>query len=297
MSVIAVRDIELHYELHGTDGPVILLIHGLGSSGRDWEHQVGELAARYRVLTVDLRGHGKTSRQGPITIAAFAADLAELLDGLALAPVYVTGISMGTAVAFQLALDRPDLALGVVIINGGPVGLSSANPLHQRELEQRIAAVNALGMHGFGERLAERLLPAADHEPMRRIFVDRWAANDPAMYLASLGAMVDWTVWHRIWALTVPCGVIAGDRDYTPISFKEAYIRELPEAELVVIADSGHMTTHDQPRALSAAILRFVDQWSRQLDRPCPDAPSQRVLGSCAAPQPPGPQLESPGVG
>lgn len=262
MPMICVRDIELYYELHGDDGPVILLVHGLGSSLADWEHQIDELARRYRVLSVDLRGHGKSSRRGPITIADFAADLHALLTALDLRSVYLAGISMGTAVAFQLALDYPENVVGIVIINGGPMGPSSTDPVHRSEIQMRISAVELHGMRRMGELLASRLLPAPAHAPMRETFVERWATNDPAMYLESLGAMVDWSVRDRLASLAIPCGVITGDRDYTPISFKEEYMRDLPRSELVVIADSGHMTTHDQPSALTAAILRFIDQWT-----------------------------------
>src|SRR6476469_6693578 len=102
MAKASVRDIEIHYELHGDRGPFILLVHGLGSSLRDWEHQVTDLATRYRVLTADLRGHGETSRTGPITMADFAADLHALLGALGIRSAYVVGISLGASVAFQI---------------------------------------------------------------------------------------------------------------------------------------------------------------------------------------------------
>src|SRR5690348_5975165 len=114
MPKISVRDIEMNYELHGNDGPIVLLVHGLGSSLRDWEHQIADLAARYRVLTVDLRGHGQTSLEGPITMADFAADLRALLAVLEIRSAYVVGISLGAGVAFQLALDFPELVDGLV---------------------------------------------------------------------------------------------------------------------------------------------------------------------------------------
>ena len=117
---------ELYYELHGAQrATCVLLIHGLGSSARDWEHQIDALAARYRVLTVDLRAHGRSARKGPITMAGLASDLAALLRRLEIPRVYAVGISLGSGVAFQLALDHPALVAGVIAINGGPEGPSS----------------------------------------------------------------------------------------------------------------------------------------------------------------------------
>lgn len=260
MAKKSVRDIEIHYELHGVAGPVILLIHGLGSSLRDWEYQVGDLAKRYQVLTIDLRGHGETSRKGPITMAGFAADLRELLAALGIQSAYVIGISLGASVAFQLALDYPEVVDGLVIINGSPEGPSTTNPAHVAELEWRTRSVREHGMRGIGILLADRLLPSPQHEAMRSVFVERWAENDPDLYLASVAAITKWSARDRLASLKAPCLVVCGDQDYTPVSFKEQYLRELPSAELVVIADSRHMTTHDQPQALNSAILRFLDR-------------------------------------
>jgi len=261
--VTSVRDLELYYELHGPPrAPCLLLVHGLGSSARDWEHQIEALAARYRVLAVDLRAHGRSSRRGPITMAGLAGDLAALLRMLELAQVHVVGISLGAGVAFQLAVDHPALVAGVIVINGGPEGPSTANPEHRAGIAWRIETVQQLGMHGLGAQLADRLFPDARFAPTREAFVERWVRNDAAFYLETFEAIIDWSVRHRLATLAVPCGVITGDRDYTPVAYKREYASELRDAEVVVIEQSGHMTTHDQPAALNAAILGFVDRWS-----------------------------------
>jgi 3-oxoadipate enol-lactonase len=262
MPIRSIRDIEIHYELHGTRGPVVLLIHGLGSSLRDWENQIAALATDYRVLTVDLRGHGQSSRKGAITIANFAADLKALLAALDFSSAHFAGISMGASVAFQVAVDYPELVDGLLIINGGPEGPSTDNPAHVAELAWRIQAVREQGMRGIGRSLAERLLPAPEQAADRASFVERWAQNDPEMYLASLAALTNWTTRDRLGSIRCPCAVISGDHDYTPVAYKESYLRELPRAELVVIPDSGHMTTHDQPLALNLALLRSLHQWT-----------------------------------
>ena len=253
----------LYYELHGAQrAPCVLLIHGLGSSALDWEHQIDALTARYRVLAVDLRGHGRSPRRGPITMPGLAADLAALLRRLEIAQVYAVGISLGSGVAFQLALDHPALVAGVIAINGGPEGPSSDNPEHRAAIDWRTETVRGQGMHGLGIALADRLFPGDGFAQTRAVFAQRWNQNDPELYLEAFRAIIDWSVRDRLSTLQVPCGVISADNDYTPIAFKQAYLRELRDAELVVIERSGHMSTHDQPAALNAAILRFVDRWS-----------------------------------
>src|SRR5579859_4812705 len=91
--------VDIHYESTGT-GPAVLLLHGLGSSGRDWEYQIPSLTG-YRVIAPDLRGHGRSSKPGGrYSIAGFAADMAGLLRALGARPAHVVGLSLGGAVAF-----------------------------------------------------------------------------------------------------------------------------------------------------------------------------------------------------
>ena len=86
-------DIRLHYDTTGNGEP-LLLTHGLGSSARDWENQVGYFADRYRVVTPDLRGHGKSDKpSGPYSIPLFTNDIAELVTTLDLGPTHVVGHS------------------------------------------------------------------------------------------------------------------------------------------------------------------------------------------------------------
>lgn len=82
MPKIQSNGINLYYEIHG-EGQPLLLIHGLGSSARDWEMQVDEFAKSFRVITLDLRGHGQSDQpRGPYSLSMFAADTVGLLKGL-----------------------------------------------------------------------------------------------------------------------------------------------------------------------------------------------------------------------
>ena len=79
MPVHNLPDLALYYEVNG-DGPPLLLLHGLGSSSRDWEKQVEWFAKKYQVITPDLRGHGQSDKPpGPYSIRMFAEDMASLI--------------------------------------------------------------------------------------------------------------------------------------------------------------------------------------------------------------------------
>jgi pimeloyl-ACP methyl ester carboxylesterase len=120
MPIISLDYLKLHYEVMG-EGDRILFLHGLGSSGRDWQEQTSFFANRYQVITVDMRGHGESNNPpGAYSIPLFAEDVARLLEVLRTPPVHTVGISMGGMIAFQLAVSNPELVRSLVIVNSSP---------------------------------------------------------------------------------------------------------------------------------------------------------------------------------
>jgi 3-oxoadipate enol-lactonase len=254
---LRIRDIELYYDMMGK-GPPVLLIHGLGSSARDWELQIPAFSQHYRVVAYDVRGHGQSDKPpGPYSLPLYASDAAELMMALEIAPAHVVGISMGGMIAFQLAVSQPELVKSLVIVNSGPE-LVPRSVSERLQVVQRQLVVRLLGMRKMGEILSQRMFPKPEQEELRRVFVERWAENDPRAYLASVRAIVGWSVADRLEEIRCPALIVAADQDYTPLAVKEACAARMPHAELVVIEDSRHGTTADQPEAFNAAVLAFL---------------------------------------
>ena len=259
MSKLHVRDIDLYYEIAGQGQP-ILFIHGLGSSSRDWEPQVAFFAKHYQVVTFDVRGHGQSGKPpGPYSIPLFATDTAELIKSLGIAPAHIIGISMGGMIAFQLAVSAPDLVRSLVIVNSGPEFILRTFKERIGGL-QRLLIVRLLGMRKMGQVLSKRLFPKPEHEELRRVFVERWAENDRRAYSDAMRAIVGWSVSDRLGDIRSPTLVITADEDYAPVSLKEAYVAKMPQAELVVIADSRHATPAERPEQFNEALMAFLSK-------------------------------------
>jgi 3-oxoadipate enol-lactonase len=259
MATLRVNGVELYYEMHGRGEPV-LLIHGLGSSTRDWDPQVPQLSKQFQVITFDVRGHGRSGKpKERYSVKLFADDTAALIRALGVGPVHVVGISMGGMIAFQLAVDAPDLVRSLVIVNSGPA--MPIRTLPQRlMIWTRVAIVRFQGMRKMGEVLAARLLPKPEHASLRAAFIERWAANDPRAYLSALKGLVNWGVLDQLSGLTCPVLVLTADQDYTPIAFKRAYAALLKDAEVVVVDDARHFLPIERPEPFNAAVLTFLER-------------------------------------
>lgn len=250
-------DCSLHYEEYGHGEPVLLL-HGLGSSCLDWEYQIPALSAHYRVIAMDMRGHGRSDKpRERYTIAGFSADVEALIEHLRLGPVHVIGLSMGGMIGFQLAVDQPQLLKSLCIVNSAPQvkvrGVSDFLLLARRWTLARF-----LSMRTVGVALGKMLFPKPEQADLRRKVTERWAKNDKRAYLASMDAIIGWGVLHKVSRITCPTLIVAADHDYTPVALKQAYVKLLRNGRLVVVKDSRHATPLDQPEEFNRIVLEFI---------------------------------------
>ncbi|AGC49242.1 alpha/beta fold family hydrolase [Myxococcus stipitatus DSM 14675] len=266
MSTLQLDGVSLHYEEAGQGIPVLLL-HGLGSSGGDWEWVIPRLANGYRLIVPDARGHGRSSKPpGAYGVPLFARDIAGLCDALGLTRVHVVGLSMGGMMGFQLALDRPDLVRSLVIVNSGPEVV--ARTLKRKfEFTVRRVLLRLLGPKGLAKMLAPRLFPKPEQAALRERVLTGISANDPDAYRRATLGLLGWSVMARLPDIRCPVLAVHSERDYTPLSAKQAYVDLLPHARLHVLTDSGHAAPLDQPGPLTDAVedfLRTVDAGSAQ---------------------------------
>lgn len=245
----------------------MLLIHGLGSCGADWGPQIEHFRQGYRVMTFDLRGHGRSSkpREG-YSIERFARDTAALLDALETGPVHVAGISLGGMVAFQLAVDAPQRVKSMTVVNSGPE--VPARTFKQRlPLYVRLFYIHTLGLRRMAEKIAKRLFPVPGQAELRRRFIERLAGNEKRCYVASLRAIfAGWGVTERLADVRCPVLFIAADQDYTPVELKRSYVDRLPNAGMVVIPDSRHALPMEKPREFNRALADFLTPLAARAD-------------------------------
>ena len=252
-----VKDIEMYYEITG-EGEYLLLIHGLGSSTRDWEEQVPIFSQKYQVITLDLRGHGKTDKpKGPYSMRMFAEDIAELLKKLEIKSIHILGISLGGGIAFQFAVDYPELVKSLIIVNAAiEIPLDSFKM--KLEAFKRIFIVKLVGMKKMGKVLAPRLFIKTEQEDLREKLIERWAENDKKAYLSAMRALIGWSVRDQLDKVKFPTLIIGSDEDYAPTSVKEEYTALLSDAKFIEIKDARHAVPIEKPKEFNEIVMKFL---------------------------------------
>ena len=173
--------------------------------------------------------------------------------------MHLVGISMGGMIGFQLGVDRPELLRSLTIVNSGPE-VKAKSLADCVQIAKRWSLSRLLSLETIAKGLGKLLFPKPEQVELRLKIERRWPRNDKRAYLSSLDAIIGWGVRGQISKITCPTLVVSGDRDYTPVANKQAYVDEMVNARLVVIEDSRHATPMDQPEAFNQQLLHFLTE-------------------------------------
>lgn len=255
---IPVNGIELNYTIEG-DGPWVVMSHSLACSLQMWDPQAEALAARYKVLRFDTRGHGLSAAPpGAYTLDQLADDLHGLLQALKVDRPHFVGLSMGGMIGMTYALRYPGRFRSLVLCDTS----SRLGPQVQPIWDERIRIATEQGM----EPLVEPTLKRWFTEPTvsaRPPVLDRVAAmiraTPPAGYAGCCHAIPKIDVTARLKEIGCPIQIIVGEQDAgTPVEMSRDIQAAAPGAELVVIPNASHLSNLEQPEAFTRALLEFL---------------------------------------
>lgn len=233
----------LHYEIAGDGAETVVLTHGLASSGATWRTLVNALAPRFRVVTWDLRSHGRSeSPDEPCTIATLGADLAAVVAAVG-APAHVLGHSAGGVVAIRFAIDHPELLRTVTL-----VGTSSECNARAVVFYESLAEI---AERDGGEAVLRRLGTGAETAiaPEGR-GVARVARAMASLHTAPLTAELE--------RVRCPALVVVGDKDFLGVGGSVIISRRLPHARLEIVPGRGHPIFHEDPEGFARLVLAFL---------------------------------------
>ena len=222
---VAVNDVELFYRIGG-NGPAILLIHGFSRTGHMWDPFIDQLGERYTVIVPDLPGCGhSTSHPGRFSHRQTARDMFALLDELAVDRIAGIGHSSGAVTLIHMAIQHPDKVEAMVLVAGAhrcPVGARGAiRTLHLEDLPQKHQEY-LWRFHPGGEPQIRAIMAQFRKQ------ADNYEDFDLSPEHLATIATRTLLVW--------------GDRDpFFPVEFALEMYRAMPNAELWVLPNQGHM--------------------------------------------------------
>jgi len=252
----------LQFEVTGReDGPVLVFSHALGGDMSMWDRQVAKLAASYRILRYDMRGHGRSEQPaGSLTLADLAQDVFRLLDHHSIGPVYFCGLSLGGMVGQWLGLNAPHRLAGLVLVDTAPqMGTVET-------WNARIAEIERGGMAAISRSTMERwfTLEFRQREPQTVAHFEAvLSATPPAGYIAT-ARVVQQSVFprtelQRLSAIQVPTLIVTGKHDAaaTPAESQllASYIRHSQYLEL----PASHISPVEASDLFTDALSAFIE--------------------------------------
>ncbi|MBN2148329.1 MAG: alpha/beta hydrolase [Anaerolineales bacterium] len=270
---IEINGLDIHLKVMGQGEPVFVLVHGFGASLYSWHAVMEQFSQIGTVIAYDRPAFGLTERplswegQNPYSPEAQVALLIGLLDHFGAQQAILVGNSAGGTVAMQTTLAYPERVAALILVDpavyagGGTPGwvrpllgtpqMRHLGPLVARQIQARGPELIEMAWHD-----PTRLSPETLELYNKPLQAENW---DRALWELTLASRPSGLA-ERLSELTLPLLVVTGDDDrIVPTADSIRLAGELPDAELVVIPNAGHVPHEEQPEAFMLAVTNF---WS-----------------------------------
>ena len=250
----------INYEERGSGEPLLLLM-GLGAPGAVWELHVQEYEKHFRCLLVDNRGAGDSDQpDGPYTTRQMAEDAVALLDKLAIERVAIAGISMGSGIAQEIAINHPERVSRLALISSW-----SRCDLYTKAVFEHFKDMRACSSPEQFVRLLQLWIfaPGYFNTHAADLLEARSGAATGYMPLAAFKAQCDACIGHdtydRLDQIKAPSLLTVGDADiFTPLRLSEEITRRIPQSSLKVFKGLGHAHHWEDLDAFNQLTTRFL---------------------------------------
>jgi pimeloyl-ACP methyl ester carboxylesterase len=246
----AVDDLVIHYQDEGT-GPTLVLLHGVASHLQTWDGWVEKLAPHYRIIRIDLPGHGLTGSDP--TVERY--EIAYLVDKLDIDDIYLAGNSLGGYIAWNYALHRPDRVNKMVLLDS--VGFTQDMPFIMSfaalpmigeitgvMMPQFIVNMNINAAYGDTDKVTDvlerRYFDLTMRKGNRKALVNVFRTMKEQSKNPHLG--------DRVKEIKTPTLLMWGDQDeWVPLDILAQFSAALPNAQSIVYEGVGHMPMEELP--------------------------------------------------
>ena len=263
LSWVQGREGRLRVEDAGRGGLPVLFVHGLGGNRSAWSAQVEHLAARRRVVTFDLRGHGESApaQDGDYSVQGFADDVESVADALHLKRFVLVGHSIGGAVIGAYAGRHPDRVAGLLFVD--PVG--DLTRLPAKDTKAWLSGLEPAHYDAFTEKwFSEMLAPA--RPPVRSLVLESLRKTSPSVIRGSVRGLLTYRPEEALACYRGPMLTVITPENDEPYSLQNL----VPGLASREIRGTSHWVMMDEPRVFNG----IMDGFLASLERGSADAPA-----------------------
>lgn len=255
----------------GSGPATMVFAHGFGCDQAMWRFLVPAFAGRFRTISFDLVGSGKSDlsaydRDKYGTLHGYADDLLEILDEFATGPVIFVGHSVSTMIGLLATIKAPEKFLAQVMVGPSPCYIDDGDYIggfSRSDIDELLETMDANYL-GWSSSMAPAIMGAPGHPELREELTDSFCRNDPE--IARHFARVTFLSDHRVDVpqSTVPALILQCSDDLVaPLEVGRYLHRHLPASTLYVIDNVGHCPHMSAPTESSRAIEAFLAQTLR----------------------------------
>jgi len=251
----------IYYEMSGS-GPAIVFTHSYLCDGSMFADQVAALRRRWRVINVDLRGHGRSAPSlTAVSFYDFVDDVVAVLDAEGVDRAVWAGLSMGGFTALRAALTRPERVTALVLMDTD----AGAEPFgHRVQYALMRGAVRVFGPSAVASPIKKMMFGRSalkDQPELCEVYRQRFMAVDTRSTLTVGRAIASRDdLLPRLGQISCPTLVIVGEEDMAlPVALSRRIAEGVQGAELVIVPHVGHLSTVEAPAVLTQIIERFVN--------------------------------------
>ncbi len=236
----------------------MVLVHGFLGSGRIFEPLTEHLLRSCSVTTVDLPGFGH-SRDVPVppSVEALSRQVAETIRASGLEKCAILGHSLGAWIALEISLQQPSLLEKMVLYGGSPDGYC---PDRFESYEQSIERIRAQGVESFAADLAAKWFRRGSDDPMYPLAREAGSGANEAAAIQHVQSWNDWQTRDRLGQVATPALIVCGDSDRsTHPDLSVEMWKKIPNAQLFIAPDCGHIVHLEQAEVFNALVSRFLE--------------------------------------
>ncbi len=265
-TVLSLDGVPIHYQVQGSGTPTLFFVHGWSCHPSYWKAQVKHFAPHYKVVTIDLAGHGASGlNRRDWTIPAFGQDVVAVVDHLDLNEVVLVGHSMGGLVVLEAVQRMPERVLALVGVDTFFDWWAQLTP---EESEQRLAPFRRDFVETTRKWVRQTLCGSTSDANLVEKFVTELSAGSSEVGIAAMEGIYKWgkvDFPQALERLRKPVLMIQAEHNASFLQVVESFASSFESFEVSLVPKVGHFPMMEAPETLTRLLAQAIDKVSQGL--------------------------------